>query len=108
MGQAVSRPHTIWVDSGYDGNPFLYWVMDFCRFLVQVLVRPQHKGFVFLPKRWVVERTFSCLNWCRRLSKDCEQLPETSETFIYLAMIQIMVRRLAKNLSSYDQAIIFC
>ena len=52
-------------------------------------------GFVHLPKRWVVERTFGWLNWCRRLSKDYERLPETSETFIYIAMIRIMVRRLA-------------
>jgi transposase len=51
--------------------------------------------FIYLPKRWVVERTFGWLNWCRRLSKDYERLPETSETFIYIAMIRIMVRRLA-------------
>ena len=43
----------------------------------------------------VVERTFGWRNWCRRLSKDYERLPETSETFIYIAMIRIMVRRLA-------------
>lgn len=62
----------------------------------QVVLRPQQrKGFVLLPKRWVVERTFGWLNWCRRLSKEYEQLPQTSETFIYLAMIRIMVRRLA-------------
>ncbi|MBW4478448.1 MAG: transposase [Tolypothrix brevis GSE-NOS-MK-07-07A] len=53
------------------------------------------QGFVHLPKRWVVERTFGWLNWCRRLSKDYERLPENSETFIYIAMIRIMVRRLA-------------
>lgn len=49
------------------------------------------KGFVVLPKRWVVERTFGWLNWCRRLSKDYERLVETSETFIYIAMIRIAV-----------------
>jgi transposase len=53
------------------------------------------KGFKLLPKRWVVERTWGWLNWSRRLSKDYEVLPETSETFIYVAMIRIMLRRLA-------------
>jgi putative transposase len=96
MGQAVSRLHTVWVDGGYDGNPFLHWVMDVCGWIVQVVLRPQQrKGFVLMPKRWVVERTFGWLNWCRRLSKDYEQLPETAQTFIYLAMIRIMLKRLA-------------
>lgn len=96
MGATVCRLHTVWVDGGYDGDPFLRWVMDTCRWIVQVVLRPfECKGFVLLPKRWVVERTFGWLNWCRRLSKDYELLPETTETFIYLAMIRIMVRRLA-------------
>ncbi|MBW4628898.1 MAG: IS5 family transposase [Brasilonema octagenarum HA4186-MV1] len=96
MGADVSRLHTIWVDAGFDGNPFMQWVMDFCRWIVQVVLRPkERKEFVLLPKRWVVERTFGWLAWCRRLNKDYELLPETVETFVYLAMIRIMVRRLA-------------
>lgn len=96
MGHAVSRLHTIWVDGGDDGNPFMQWVMHICRWIGQVVLRPQeHKGFILLPKRWVVERTFGWLTRCRRLNKDYELLPQTSETFIYLAMIRIMVRRLA-------------
>ncbi|OUL32846.1 IS5 family transposase [Nostoc sp. 106C] len=96
MGNTVSRLNIIWVDGGYDGNPFMQWVMDLCRWIIQVVLRPhEHKGFVLLPKRWVVERTFGWLTGCRRLNKDYECLPETSETFIYLAMIRIMVRRLA-------------
>ena len=92
----VSRLTTIWVDGGFNGEPFMQWVMDFCRWIVQVVVRPQQtKGFVVLKKRWVVERTFGWLMGCRRLVRDYEFLPETSETFIYLAMIRIMVRRLA-------------
>jgi len=54
-----------------------------------------NQGFVLLKKRWVVERTFGWLMGCRRLVRDYELLPETEETFIYLAMIRIMVRRLA-------------
>jgi putative transposase len=53
------------------------------------------KGFEILPRRWVVERTFGWFNWCRRLSKDYEVLPATSETMIRVAMIRIMLRRLA-------------
>lgn len=55
--QQVSRLTTIWVDGGFDGEPFMQWVMDFCRWIVQVVLRPeQTKGFVLLKKRWVVER----------------------------------------------------
>jgi len=94
--QQVSRLTTLWVDGGFDGEPFTHWVMDFCRWIVQVVLRPeQTKGFVLLKKRWVVERTFGWLMGCRRLVRDYELLPETSETFIYLAMIRIIVRRLA-------------
>ncbi len=96
MGQQVSRLTTIWVDGGFDGVPFMIWVMDVCRWIVQVVLRPQQtKGFVVLKKRWVVERTFGWLMGCRRLVRDYELLPETSETFIYLAMIRIMLKRLA-------------
>ena len=56
-----------------------------------------HKGpRPFLPKRWVVERTFSWLSQNRRMSKDYERLPESSEAFIYAAMSRLMARRLAR------------
>jgi transposase len=61
-------------------------------------MRPEGcKGFHLLARRWVVERTFAWLSRCRRLSRDYEVLPQTSETWIYIAMIRIMVRRLATN-----------
>ncbi len=95
-GNQVKRLNIIWMDGGYRGEEFMRWVMDMFRWIVTIVLRPlEKKGFVHLPKRWVVERTFGWLNWCRRLSKDYERLPETSETFIYVAMIRIMVRRLA-------------
>ena len=53
------------------------------------------KGFKVIPKRWIVERTLAWLTFQRRLVKDYELLPETSENLIYLAMIRIMLRRLA-------------
>jgi putative transposase len=52
-------------------------------------------GFHVLPRRWVVERTFAWLVTYRRLSKDFEELPETSEALIYIAMSRLMVKRLA-------------
>lgn len=53
------------------------------------------RTFVVLPKRWIVERTFTWLGKYRRLSKDYEGLPESSEAWIHIAMIHIMLRRLA-------------
>ena len=54
-------------------------------------------GFKVLPRRWVVERTFSWIDQNRRLSKDYEKLPATSEAFVYVAMSRLMVKRLARS-----------
>ncbi len=60
------------------------------------MLRPrERKGFVLLPRRWVVERTYGWLHWQRRLNVDYERLPESSEALIYIAMIGVMLRRLA-------------
>lgn len=53
------------------------------------------RGFIVLPRRWVVERTFAWISQNRRMSKDYERLAATSEAFIYVAMTRLMVRRLA-------------
>jgi putative transposase len=63
--------------------------------LTTVLRTEKQKGFSVLPRRWVVERTLAWLSQSRRLSKDYEELPTTSETFIYVAMTRLMLRRLA-------------
>jgi putative transposase len=85
----------IWVDSAYAGR-LVQWVAGLFRFRLSVVLRPKEsRRFVLLPRRWVVERTFSWLNHCRRLSKDYERLMPTSETWIYLAMIKLMANRLA-------------
>jgi len=86
---------TIWVDGGYAGR-LLQWVAAHFRFRLSVVLRPKEsRRFLLLPRRWVVERTFSWLNHCRRLSKDYERLMPTSETWIYLAMIKLMATRMA-------------
>lgn len=92
----VGRLVLIWVDGGYQGQDFMQWVMDTHRWIVQVVLRKDTaKVFVPIPQRWKVERTFGWFNWCRRLSKDYEILPQTSEAFIYVANIRLMLLRLA-------------
>jgi len=63
---------------------------------IEVMKRSdQTKGFVLLPKRWVVERTFGWLNRQRRLSKDYERKESSSEAFVHISMIDLMLKRLA-------------
>lgn len=87
----------IWVDSGYK-----QWVIDDAKTYYGVTLEPVVKpkeqvGFAVQPRRWVVERTFAWLCRGRRLSKDYEKLPETSESVVYIGSIRLMLKRLAKN-----------
>jgi putative transposase len=78
----------------------LAWVREFNQEGVPIDVTkfmPQKGPRPLLPKRWIVERTFSWLSQNRRLSKDYERLPESSEAFIYAAMSRLMARRLARS-----------
>jgi len=87
----------MWVDGAYRGQ-LLDWALSHVRIVLQVVLRSdQQRGFVVLPRRWVVERTFAWLSQARRLSKDYEELPATSEAMIYVTMIRLMVRRLART-----------
>ena len=89
------RLKVVWVDGIYEKEWLIAWTKSECGWELQVIKRTDDtKGFKLLPKRWVVERTFAWLGRYRRLSKDYERLPETSEAMIQLAMIHIMVRRL--------------
>lgn len=91
---SAKKLHKIWVDGGYRGV-LLVWVKLNFRFILEVVLRSdEQSGFVILPRRWVVERTFAWLSNNRRLSKDYERYCQTSETFIYLAMTRLMLRRL--------------
>ena len=77
------------------------WAREVGGWTLELVRRPagQHT-FQVLPRRWVVERTFAWLGRQRRLSKDYESLPATTEAWIYAAMTGLMLRRLARN-SSY-------
>ena len=89
------RLRVVWVDGIYEKQWLIAWVKSECGWELQVIKRTDKaKGFKLLPKRWVVERTFAWLGRYRRLSKDYERYPETSEAMIQMAMIHIMVRRL--------------
>ena len=88
------------MDAGYQaGKDFCAWVKTLLGWQVEVIKRPEinaqkKQGFILLPRRWVVARTFAWLDNYRRLSKDYEQLPQSSETMVYLAMTNLMLHRL--------------
>jgi putative transposase len=93
--ERFDRLEILFVDGGYDSQPLSERVRRVIGCLLQVVPRPStQKGFQVLPKRWIVERTFSWFNSYRRLSKDYEYRTDTSETMVYLAMIRLMLKRL--------------
>jgi putative transposase len=121
---AVSGLQHLWLDAGYEGRG-KRWAQEVLGLSVEIVRKPAKpvpekvamiwaeewakegkkidwqklmppRGFKVLPRRWVVERTFSWLDQNRRMSKDYERLCATAEAFIYVAMTRLMVRRLAR------------
>jgi len=90
------RLKRIWADAGYGGALISWTHVAFAWVLDIVRRKEQQVGFEVLTKRWIVERTFSWFIRNRRLCRDYERLPQTSEAWIYIAMIRLMSRRLAK------------
>lgn len=89
------RLKLIWADGGYSGQ-LIEWVKTTISCVLQIVKRSDTaQGFEVLPKRWIVERTFGWLGRYRRLSKDYEQLVDSSECMVRLAMINLMLHRLA-------------
>ncbi len=123
----LPRLSHLWMDAGYTGQgKGAYWVQKVLGCTAEIVRHPpklapeevmrrwvrewtregvsidpqkisEPRRFGDLPRRWVVERTFSWLGQNRRMSKDYERLAETSEAFIYVAMTRLMVRRLARS-----------
>jgi putative transposase len=89
------RLRLIWADGGYSGK-LLTWTWKFCGWVLEIVKRSDDlKGFVVLPRRWVVERTFAWLSNYRRPSRDYEYWTATGEAVAQVAMIHLMFRRLA-------------
>ena len=86
----------LYADGGYQGPEFRAALKKaVARVNVEIVKRSdQAKGFVVLPKRWIVERTFAWLGRCRRLAKDWENLNSRARTFLRLASIRLMMRKL--------------
>jgi transposase len=84
-------------DGGYQGPATAAAVLAEAGIPLEIVKRSDTaKGFVLLPKRWIVERTFGWLGRCRRLAKDFENLTRTHMAFIVLAMIRLMLRRIVR------------
>lgn len=88
-----SRLKVIWADSGYAGE-FVGIAKRWYRRVIEIVKRPNVSRFVVLAKRWIVERTFGWFSKYRRLSKDYETLPASSEAMIHITMINLMLHRL--------------
>ena len=84
----------IWADGGYRGE-LVAWVKKECDWELEIVAKPkEQKGFVVLPKRWIVERTFAWQAGARRLTIDYEENPRHSEAWLFIAQIKLMLRRL--------------
>jgi len=96
LGEQYKRLKVIFGDAAYGRSGLPDWVHDTFGWVLQTVLRPVHvQGFVVLPKRWIVERTFAWLARYRRHSKDYEKTAASSEAITYIAMINLMSRRLA-------------
>ncbi|MDT0485247.1 IS5 family transposase [Streptomyces doebereineriae] len=92
-----------WADSAY--LPLVDWANTFLGITLQTVSRPRgQKGFVVLPKRWVVERAISWIMRARRNVRDYERLPQHSEAHISWTLITLMTRRLTKSLRKQSTA----
>ena len=87
---------TLFADAGYQGRQFQTALANILPHVEAKIVKrsDQAKGFVALPKRWIVERTIAWLNRCRRLAKDWENLNRKALAFLRLASIRLMLRKL--------------
>jgi len=90
-----SRLKLIWADGGYAGK-LIEWTASFGNWVLEIVKRSDDvAGFKVLPRRWIVERTFGWLGRYRRMSKDYEMLPASSEAMALIAMINLMLHRLS-------------
>ena len=97
LGERFRRIKVVFGDVAYGRDGLPEWVRETFGWILQVVLRPVGvKGFVVLPKRWIVERTFAWLARHRRHSRDYEETTASSEAVTYIAMISFMSKRLAR------------
>lgn len=96
MRATFKRVKTIFADQGYTGK-LIARVHMTLGMTIEIIKRKEVRAFHILPRRWVVERTFGWFGFYRRLAKDYERYPKHSEAFVYIAMSNIMLNRLAKG-----------
>jgi putative transposase len=110
VGDELPRMKKIWADRGYNGK-IGEWMKERLGLTLEIVKPPRRwvrvppgeepplypRGFIVLPRRWVIERTFAWIVRNRRMSRDYEFLAETTEALVYIAMIRLMIRRLAKG-----------
>ena len=94
--QRRRRIKHIWADGGYTGA-LVAWAAARWHCVVEIVKRTEAHVFKVLPRRWVVERTFGWLGRYRRLNRDYERQAQTGETMVYVAMIRLMLARLARH-----------
>jgi len=87
------RVEKMLVDGGYTGETFALTIKELIGATVEVVKRSELHTFKVIPKRWVVERSFSWLEKCRRLWKNCERKLSTSRQMVILAFISLLLRR---------------
>jgi putative transposase len=90
--EVVKSPKIVWADQAY--RALVDWAFVQWLWVVEIVTRPPGR-FEIQPKRWIVERTFGWLNRSRRLAKSYERTIESDHAFVTIAMIHLMVKRLA-------------
>ncbi len=101
------RLQKVWADGGYK-QTMIDWFRHCLGCTVDIVQRLAETGFQVLPKRWIVERTFGWFNRSRLLSKEYDVYVEVSEYWVYLASIQVMMRRLARTRQCQSTTSIKC
>ncbi len=108
--EELPRMRLVWADRGYNGS-LKEWMKERLGWALSIVKPPRRwvrvpegvepppypKGFIVLPRRWVVERTLAWICRNRRMSRDYEFLPETTEALIYVCMMRLMLKRLARG-----------
>ncbi|MBK8534517.1 MAG: transposase [Candidatus Competibacteraceae bacterium] len=96
----------IWADGAYSGAELIAWVKAQFDCVLEVVEKKKPvNGFQVLPRRWVVERTLAWLSRYRRLNRDYERNPKSSESMVYIASSRLMLRQLCKNRALMIEAI---